>query len=88
MPLNQKQIEEINVIIKDIEKEVKPGMEIGARDRATLAGLLSANKVDKKPKYYACNREYSESIVKHFIKEKGLTRNKFSMNAQAFVYLL
>ncbi|MEO5978224.1 MAG: hypothetical protein ABIS36_18990 [Chryseolinea sp.] len=86
--MNQKQIEEINVIIKDIEKEVKPGMEIGARDRTTLAALLSTNKIEKRPKYFKCKKEYSQAILQHFTKEKALTRNKFSMNAQAFIYLI
>ena len=86
--LSQKQIEEVNEIISAINKELKPGHEIGARDRGTLAGLLLTNKIDKSPKFFKCKTEYSEDIVKHFVKEKGLTRNKFSTNAQAFIYLI
>ncbi len=82
------QIEEINEIIGAITKELKPKHEIGARDRKILAGLLQANKIDKTPKFFQCKREYSETIVAYFMKEKNLPRNKFSMNSQSFVYLL
>ena len=83
-----KQIEEINETIGAVTKELKPGHEIGARDRKILGGLLLANKVDKSPKFFPCKREYSEAIISYFTKEKNLTRNKFSMNAQSFIYLL
>jgi hypothetical protein len=45
----QNQIEEINAIIKTIESEIKPKMEIGAKDKVVLAGLLQANKIKKGP---------------------------------------
>jgi N-acetyl-anhydromuramyl-L-alanine amidase AmpD len=85
---SDKQIEEINAIISDITKELKPNHEIGARDRKILAGLLLANKIDKSPKFFPCKREYSEAIVSYFTKEKNATRNRFSMNAQSFIFLL
>ena len=44
---SQNQIEEINAIIKTIESEIKPKMEIGAKDKVVLAGLLQANKIKK-----------------------------------------
>ena len=88
MPLNQKEVVEINTIISAIGKELKPGLEIGARDRATLAGLLKASKIEKKAKFFKCKREYSEPILTHFVKEKGVAKNKFSSNAQTEIYLI
>jgi hypothetical protein len=85
---SDKQIEEINTIINSITKELKPKHEIGARDRKILAGLLLTNKIDKTPTFFPCKREYSEAIISYFTKEKNLTRNKFSTNAQSFIYLL
>jgi hypothetical protein len=86
--LTQDQVQEINEIIAAIEKEIKPDSEIGARDRAVLSGLLTANKITKKPKFFACRREHSNEIVTHFVKNKSLKKNKFHMNAQTFIYLL
>jgi hypothetical protein len=85
---SDKQVEEINGVIDAITKELKPDNEIGARDRKILAGLLQTNKIDKTPKFFQCKREYSETIVGYFMKEKNITRNKFSMNSQSFVYLI
>lgn len=85
---NPKEVEEINSVIKSIQTEVKPGMEIGAKDRAVLAGLLSTNDIKKTPKHFKCKREHSDAIVSFFVKEKGLTKNKFSSNLQTSVYLI
>ena len=85
---SQNQIEEINAIIKAIEGEIKPKMEIGAKDRVVLTSLLKANKIDKAPKFFKCKREYSDAIVSYFVKEKGVTRNKFSGNLQPFVFII
>jgi len=85
---SEKQVEEINEIIASIAKEIKANQEIGARDRKILNGLLANNKIDKSPKFFTCKREYSEAIVSHFVKEKNHKRNKFSMNAQSFIYIL
>ena len=85
---SEKQIEEINEIIATIAKEIKTNHEIGARDRKILNGLLANNKIEKSPKFFPCKREYSEPIVSHFVKEKNHKRNKFSMNAQSFIYIL
>lgn len=84
----QNQIEEINAVISAIEAKLDPKDEIGARDRVILRGLLQANKISKVPRFFGCKREYSETIVGYFVKEKGLTRNKFSMNAQPFIFLI
>ncbi len=85
---SEKQVEEINEIIAAIAKEIKASHEIGARDRKILNGLLANNKIEKSPKFFPCKREYSESIVSYFVKEKNHKRNKFSMNTQSFVYIL
>lgn len=83
-----KQIEEINSIIKAIASEVKPDTEIGAKDKVVLAGLLQANKIDKVPKSFKCKREYSDTIVSYFVKEKGVSRNRFSSNYQSSIFLI
>jgi len=85
---SEKQIEEINAIIKAIEAEIKPNMEIGAKDRVVLASLLQVNKINKAPKNFKCKREYSDTIVSYFVKEKGLSRNRFSSNLQTSIFLI
>lgn len=82
------QITEINAIIAEIEKSVKPKSEIGARDKAFLTSSLKAAKIKKTPQFFKCKREYSDVIVSHFVKEKGLTKNHFHMNGQSAIYLL
>jgi hypothetical protein len=84
----QKQVEEINALIEQIEKEIKPNCEIGAREKAILRTILKTNKVDKTIKFFPCKREYSDTIVSHFVNEKSVTKNKFSSMGQAFVFLL
>lgn len=86
--MNQgKSITEINDLIKQIEKVLEPNCEIGARDRETLRALLKASNVEKKTKFFPCRRENSNDVVAHFIKEKGITKSKFSLNAQAFIFI-
>jgi len=85
---SQNQIEEINAIIKEIQAALKPKMEIGAKDKIVLTGLLQANKIKKVPKMFKCKREYSEAIVSFFVKEKGLPRSRFSSNSQTSVFLI
>ena len=84
----QNQVEEINAVIKAIESELKPKMEIGAKDRVVLAGLLQANKIKKVPKQFKCKREYSEAIVSYFVKEKGVPRSRFSSGLQTSIFLI
>lgn len=84
---NEKEIREINEIIAEISKVIKPKSEIGARSKATLSGLLASSNA-KKPTYFKCKREYSDAIVNHFIKEKGLTKSRFSMSAQDAVFVM
>ena len=86
--LSAHQITEVNAIIAEIEKSIKPKCEIGARDKVILSALLKANMVTKVPQYFKCKREYSDTIVSFFVKEKGVTRNRFHMNGQTSVFVL
>ena len=85
---SNQQITEINSLIAEIEKSIDPKSEIGARDKVFLTALLKANDVKMKPLFFKCKREYSDTIVSHFVKEKGLVKNRFHMNGQPFIYLL
>lgn len=82
------QIEEINAIIEKITEAIKPNIEIGARDRKSLTSLLLVNKIEKSPKFFSCKREYSETIVSYFNKEKSLPKNRFSTAAQSSIFLI
>ena len=84
----QNQVEEINAVIKAIEAEIKPKMEIGAKDKVVLMGLLQANKIKKVPKVFKCKREYSDAIVSYFVKEKGVPRSRFSSGLQTPIFLI
>lgn len=85
---NEKEVREINEIIAEVAKVIKPKSEIGARSRATLAGLLAASKVTKKPVYFKCKREYSDTILNHFVKEKEVTKSKFSLPTQDAIFVI
>ena len=90
---NEHQVKEINTVISNIntalEKMKSKKCEIGARDKATLKSLLTANKIDPaKATFFKCKREFSDTILSHFITEKELTKSKFSMNTQEYVFLL
>ncbi len=84
----QKQVGEINAVIEQIEKAVKPNCEIGAREKMILRTILKTNKIERVAKFFPCKREYSDAIVSHFVNEKGLIKNRFSSHTQAFVFLL
>lgn len=84
---NEKEIREINEIIAEISKVIKPKSEIGARSKATLTALLTSAKT-KKPNYFKCKREYSDAIVNYFTKEKGVTKSRFSMTSQDTVFVI
>lgn len=89
MPIfSNQQIIEINSIIAEIEKTIESSSEIGARDKAFLTPLLKANDITKAPIFFKCKREYSDAIVSHFVKEKGLVKNRYHMNNQSFIYIL
>jgi hypothetical protein len=85
---NPKEVEEINAIIANIEKKLKPGMEIGGRDKGVLTPLLKSQKIDKKPISFACRREHSDAIVAHFVNEKKIARSRFSIALQNSVFLV
>lgn len=85
---NEKSIAEINDVIAKVEAELKPGCEIGARDKATLKNLLKAAKISEEPKFFPCKREQSAKILTHFVKTKGVAQSRFSMNAQPCIFLL
>jgi hypothetical protein len=85
---NPKEVEEINAIIAEIEKKVKPKMEIGARDKTVLKSLLVANKINKEVIFFKCKREHSDAVIAHFVNEKKLPRNKFSTALQSSIFLL
>jgi hypothetical protein len=82
------EIKEINAVIEQIQKSLKPKSEIGARDRAILTSLLKANKITKKPKFFKCKRDQSEKIISFFVQEKAVPKNKFSSHHQENIYLL
>jgi hypothetical protein len=86
--LNQQQIAEVNQIIEQIQKAVKPKAEIGAQSKTILRSLLATHKIKKKAKFFDVKREYSDAIVNYFVNEKGLTKSRFSMNSQEAVFLL
>jgi len=86
--LTAQQITEVNTLIAEIQKAVKPKSEIGARDKVTLSGLLKSSKVTKAPQFFKCKRELSDAVVSYFVKEKGLTKNRFHMNSQPYIFIL
>lgn len=86
--LSAPQITELNDLIAEIEKSIAPKCEIGARDKVTVRALLKANKATNVAQFFNCKREYSEAIVSHFVKEKGVVKNRFHMNSQPAIYIL
>lgn len=82
------QITEINTIIAEIEKSIKPKCEIGARDKVILTGLLKSSPSKRVPQFFKCRREYSEAIVNFFVKEKGVAKSRFHMKNQEAVFVL
>ncbi len=89
MPIfSNQQVTEINSLIAEIEKSINPKSEIGARDKAFLTALLKKSDVKTTPLFFKCKREYSDTIVSHFVKEKGLTKNRFHINGQPCIYVL
>jgi hypothetical protein len=89
MPVfNAPQIEEINELIAQIAKVVKPKSEIGAHDKALLNALLKNQTPKKEATFFKCKRELSEAIVTHFVKEKGVTKNRYHKNNQAYIFVV
>jgi hypothetical protein len=86
--LTAPQITEVNAIIAEIEKVIKPKNEIGARDKVTLSSLLKSGQAKKVPQFFKCRREYSDAIVTFFVKEKGIAKSRFHMKNQEAVFIL
>ena len=85
---NVVQIKEINEVIEEIGKVIKPKSEIGAHDKASLSVLLKSQNLKKEPICFKCKREYSDAIVSHFVKEKGAIKNRFHKNNQSTIFIL
>jgi hypothetical protein len=88
MTNNQQTIDEINATIKEIEGALKPGCEIGARDKATVLRLLQTTDAKKDRKFFKCRREHSDKILKYFVKDKGIPQHKFSSKLQEYIYIV
>jgi len=86
--LSPQQVTEVNATIAEIEKAIKPKSEIGSREKTSLTSLLAASKIDKKPLFFKTKREYSDIIVSHFVKEKGIVKSRFHMNGQPLIFVL
>jgi hypothetical protein len=86
--LNVQQIKEINEKIEEIGKSILPKCEIGAHDKTSLTALLNAQNLKKEVVYFKCKREYSDAIITHFVKEKGVTKNRFHKNNQSYIFIL
>ncbi|HRJ30665.1 MAG TPA: hypothetical protein PLV21_01255 [Cyclobacteriaceae bacterium] len=85
---NPLQVKEINEIIASVTKAIKPKCEIGANDKTLLNALLKTHDPKKKATYFKCKREYSETIVSHFVKDKGVTKSRFHKNSQAYIFIV
>ncbi len=85
---NVQQIKEINDLIEEIGKAIKPKCEIGAHDKTSLATLLKSQKPAKEAVYFKCKPEYSDALVAHFVKEKGVAKNRFHKNNQSSIFIL
>jgi hypothetical protein len=85
---NAQQIKDINEAIEEISKSIKPKSEIGAHEKISLSALLKTQQIKKEVVYFKCKREYSDAIVTHFVKEKGVTKNRFHKNAQSHIFVL
>jgi hypothetical protein len=85
---NVLQIKEINDAIEKISKVISPSSEIGAHGKNSVSALLKTQSPAKTVVYFSCKPEYSDAIVSHFIKEKGLTKNRFHKNNQSTIFIL
>lgn len=85
---NAHQIEEINELIAQITKVVKAKSEIGAHDKATLKALLKTQGSKKEATFFPCKREFSDAIITHFVKEKGVAKSRYHKNSQAYIFVV
>ena len=85
---NVQQVKEINDLIAEIAKVVKPKSEIGAHDKVSLSALLKTQTPKKEATYFKCKRELSDAIVTHFVKEKGIAKSRFHKSNQAYIFIM
>lgn len=85
---NEHQVKEINDLIAEIGKAIKPKSEIGAHDKTLLTALLKNQKPKKVATFFKCKREYSDAIVTHFVKEKEVTKSRFHKINQAYIFIV
>ena len=90
---NGHQVKEINEVIESISKAIDSiktkKIKIGARDKATLLALLKANNIEFKGlKFFKCKRDYSDTLVSHFVTKKNLPKDRFTGNNQEHIYIL
>jgi len=85
---NVQQIKEINELIAEIAKVIKPKCEIGAQDKTIFNALLKTQTPVKKATWFKCKRELSDVIVSHFVKEKGVTKSRFHKNSQPYIFIV
>ena len=85
---NVLQIKEINDAIEEISKAITPTCEIGAHGKNSVSVLLKTQAPAKTVVYFKCKPEYSDAIIAHFIKEKGLIKNRFHKNNQSTIFIL
>lgn len=85
---NVQQVNEINDLIAEIAKVIKPKSEIGAQSKATVAALLKTQTPAKKATYFKCKPELSDAVVNHFVKEKGIAKSKFHKNSQPHIFIV
>ena len=64
------QIKEINIIIEQIEKSIKPNCEIGAREKLILNNLLTVNNIDKTPVFFKCKENTPIQSFRIFSRRK------------------
>ncbi|HWA34251.1 MAG TPA: hypothetical protein VG737_08990, partial [Cyclobacteriaceae bacterium] len=77
MALSIQQIDEMNALIEEISKKVKPNHEIGGQSKVILKNILATHKTKKPPVFFKTRREYADQIVNYFVNEKKMARSKF-----------
>jgi hypothetical protein len=85
---NVQQVKEINDHIAEITKVLKPKCEIGAHDKVTLSAMLKTQTPKRGVIFFKCKREFSDAIVTHFVKEKGVVKSRFHKNNQSNIFIV
>lgn len=79
--LNSQLIKEIIELIAEISNSISPKCEIETHDKPWLVSLLKVLKLKNERIYFRYKRECSDSIITHFVREKGVISNRFHWNA-------